>query len=55
METTHTRMYKETLRMIRHICAETNEKMLDAFFRLVKAEYVKIMGVDTDDSGSKSG
>lgn len=40
--TTHTRMYEETLRKLRHIHAETNERMLDILERLISTEWNKL-------------
>lgn len=40
--TTHTRIYEESLRWLRHINAETGEQQLDILDRLLSAEWKRI-------------
>ena len=48
-ETTHTRMYVRTLRSLRHIHAETDEKLLEILDRLVQAEWQRIQDAHRQD------
>lgn len=44
--TTHTRIYKETLRKLRHIHAETEKKMLDILEDLINIEWNKLQRLE---------
>ena len=48
-ETTHTRIYVRTLRSLRHVHAETDEKLLDILDRLIQAEWQRIQHADRQD------
>lgn len=48
-ETTHSRMYVRTLRALRHIHAETDEKLLDILDRLIQAEWQRIQHENRQD------
>lgn len=45
-KTTHTRIYVRTLRSLRHIHAETDEKLLDILDRLIQAEWQRFQNAD---------
>lgn len=40
-QTTHTRIYEETLKKLRHIHAETGKRMLDILDQLISTEWDK--------------
>ena len=48
-ETTHTRIYVRTLRALRHIHAETDEKLLDILDRLIQVEWQRIQNENRQD------
>ena len=48
-ESTHTRIYADTLKNLRRIHAETGEKILDILDRLVASEWGKLQNADRQD------